>query len=97
MSTSLDAFIPDFDIRERHGTIVRAPAPLVFATATAFDFQSVGIIRGIIRLREEFLGSTKTVRQPQPFLQEALAMGWGGLASEANHLFIAGARCQPWL
>jgi len=94
--TPLDTFIPQFDIRERHSTMVRAPAPAVFSAANSFDLQSVGLIRAIIHLREMLLGSRHVARDPQPFLQEALAMGWGVLATEADRLFIAGARCQPW-
>ena len=97
MSGPLDRFIPEPDVRERHAIVVRAPAPAVFAAAEAFDFQSVPIVRGIIRLRELFLGSKRVERQPRPFLQEIAAMGWGTLASEPGLLFVAGARCQPWL
>jgi hypothetical protein len=97
LTTPLDAFIPQPDVRERHWIVVHAPAPFVFASAEAFDLQSVSFIRGIIRLRQILLRSTNVSRQPQPFLQEALAMGWGVLARDPGHLFIAGAQCQPWL
>ena len=97
MSGPLDRFIPEPDVRERHEIVVRAPAPQVFAAAEAFDFQSVPLVRGIIRLRELFLGSKRVERQPRPFLQEIAAMGWGTLASETGRLFVGGARCQPWL
>ena len=97
MSGPLDRFIPEPDVRERHEIVVRAPASEVFAAAEAFDFQSVPLVSGIIRLRELFLGSKRVERQPRPFLQEIAAMGWGTLASETGRLFVGGARCQPWL
>ena len=93
----LDPFVPDPDIRERHTTVVGAPASIVFDTVQAFDMQSVPLIRATIRLRQVFLGSTQTKRRPQPFLQEALAMGWGVLASDAGRTLVMGAACQPWL
>jgi len=92
----LDDFIPRPDVRERHSTVVRAPASVVFATALDFDFQSVPLIRAIIRLRERLLGTTRTERRPQPFIQEAQAMGWGILREEPGRLVVAGAHCQPW-
>lgn len=97
MNAALDKFLPTYDIRERHATVVEAPADLVFAAAEAFDFQSVRTIRTIIRLRERLLGTTPVKREPQPFLQEAQGMGWGLLEKQPGRLFVAGARCQPWL
>jgi hypothetical protein len=93
----LDALIPHPDVRERHSISVRAPASVVFATVEAFDLQSIFLIRAIIRLRQLLLRSTKVERQAQPFLQEALGMGWGVLARDPGRLFVAGAQCQPWL
>jgi hypothetical protein len=97
LSHHLDPFIPHPDIRERHATVVHAPASIVFGAAQAFDLQSVPLIRATIRLRQMFLGSTKTERRPQPFLREALAMGWGVLASDPGRAVVMGAACQPWL
>ena len=93
----LDAFIPRYDARERHSIEVHAPAPDVFAAAEAFDFQSILPIRAIIRMREIVLRASHVAREPQPFLREAVAMGWGVLAREPGRLFIGGAWCQPWL
>ena len=97
MSHPLDTFIPRPDICERHSTLVHAPAGIVFQVARTFDLQSVTVIRGIIWLRQRLLRSQLVQRQPQPFLDEALAMGWGRLHGESDRLFVAGAICQPWL
>ncbi|MGE0393852.1 MAG: hypothetical protein AB7I25_14055 [Vicinamibacterales bacterium] len=96
MPLPLDAFIPAPDVRERHSTAIEAPAHIVWATAEAFDFQSVTLIRGIIRLREILLRTSRVARTPQPFLQEAVGMGWGVLARTPGRLFVAGAECEPW-
>ncbi|HTO72824.1 MAG TPA: hypothetical protein VMJ30_03345 [Gemmatimonadales bacterium] len=97
MTAPLDPFVPRCDVRERHSIVVRAPAETVFAAAAAFDLQSLTFIRAIIRARQILLHSTRVERQPQPFLQEAIQMGWGVLAREPGRCFVAGARCQPWL
>jgi len=65
--------------------------------ARAFDLLSVPLIHGIVSLRQRLLRSRRVERCPQPFLDEALTMGWGLLHSEPGRLFIAGAVCQPWL
>jgi hypothetical protein len=93
----LDAVIPEPDVRERHSTVIEAPAAIVWATAETFDFQSVALIHGIVRLRQLLLRSSHVDRKPQPFLQEAQAMGWGVLARTPGSLLVAGAHCQPWL
>ena len=41
MSSYLDAFMPESDIRKRHSIQVRAPAHVVFDVARDFDLQSV--------------------------------------------------------
>jgi hypothetical protein len=55
----LDRFIPRPDVRERHETVVQAPAALVMDAARNFDLQSIPTVRAIFRLRER-------VRRPDP-------------------------------
>lgn len=97
MSSLLDAFIPRPDIRERHEITIPAPTPIVFEAACSFDLQSIWMIRAIFWLRAKMLGAKNqaTVR-PEGLVAEMLHMGWGRLAEEPNHFFIAGAACQPW-
>jgi hypothetical protein len=47
MSPVLDLFIPQPDIRERHETVVRAPAELVLQVARGFDMESIPLVRAI--------------------------------------------------
>lgn len=54
MSSPLDRFIPNPDIRERHTVIVRAPAQRVQDVARAFDMQSVPVVRTLVRARQRF-------------------------------------------
>lgn len=98
MASPLDPFIPVYDIRERHSTMVEAPPDLVFDLAAAFDPQSLHLVRAIFWLRGVVLGSTRTpVRPSEGFLSDMRHLGWGVLAEEPKRLFVAGASCQPWL
>lgn len=95
MTSPLDSFIPTFDIREHHTIRINAPANLVWQAAQAFDFEAVPLIRAIIGLRLRFLGAARKPREPKPFLQESLEMGWGTLVDEPGRLYVGGAFCQP--
>jgi hypothetical protein len=96
-SALLDPFIPRPDIRERHQIRIHAPAGLVFEAARNLDIQSPPIIRGIFWLRAKVLGAKMhPVRPAAGLIAEMLGIGWGRLAEDANHFFVAGAVCQPW-
>ena len=93
----LDRFLPEFDVRERHVIMVRAPAPLVLDVAHDFDPESIPSVHAIFWLRAKALGA-RTERPPLPkgLVPWTLEMGWGALAEEPGRLFVAGASCQPW-
>lgn len=94
----LDRFIPQFDVRERFETTVRAPAAFVLQTAIGFDMQSLVVVRGVFRLRERLLSATPPgVRRPQGILAETASLGWGLLEERPGHIVACGAVCQPWL
>lgn len=98
MTSPLDPFIPVYDIRERHSTMVAAPPDLVFDLAAGFDLQSLHLVRAIFWLRGLALGSARTpARQSEGLLTDMRRLGWGVLAEEPKRLFVAGASCQPWL
>ncbi len=98
MPAALDVFIPRADVRERHETLVRAPAELVLEVARGFDLQSVPLVRAIFWLRKTFMGSKSAPRdRPKGLEAELLGLGWKCLVDRPGELFIAGAACQPWL
>ena len=98
MTSLLDRFVPDHDVRERFETTVRAPAGLVMEVATRFDMQSPPLVRAIFRLRETLLRSApRSPRVSQGLLDETTRLGWGLLAEEPGRWVACGARCQPWL
>lgn len=96
MSTLIDDFIPKPDVRERHSTVVHAPADLVFEVANELDLFSIPPVAAIFRLREKLLGSTAAPRQPRGLVAETLALGWGRLAERPHRELVMGAVTQPW-
>jgi hypothetical protein len=97
MPVPIERFIPRPDVRERHEITIRAPAGLVYEVAHGFDMQSIRAVRGIIWLRGKILGARKeTERVPRGLVAETLSMGWGRLAEEPGHYYVAGAVCRPW-
>src|SRR5579883_1539209 len=96
MKSVIERFIPAPQICERHSTIVRAPASLVFEIASKFDITSIPLVRGIFRLRAKILGAAASIR-PLPLIEGMQGIGWGCLAREPDRFYIAGAVCRPWL
>jgi hypothetical protein len=97
MPAVLDRFIPHPNAGSRHEITVHAPADLVLRTARDFDIQSIPMIRAIFWLRAKMLGARESAL-PQAGLVEVMqGLGWGCLAEERDHFFVAGAACQPWL
>lgn len=95
---SIDRFMAKADVRERHETLVRAPAPLVFALAERFDLQSIGAVRAIFRLRGWLMGSSHgPPERRQPLVPAMTALGWGVLARTPGRELVMGAVTQPWL
>lgn len=96
MSALLDDFIPEPDVRERHSTVVHAPADLVFSVASEMDLFSLPPVAAIFWLRERLLGSTRVTRKPRGLLAETLGLGWGRLAERPKRELVMGSVTQPW-
>jgi len=94
----INRFMPHADIRERHETLVRAPADVVFHVAQHFDVQSIPIIRALFWLRAQLLGAAKPPADlfAKGLLAETQALGWGVLAYRPGRELIMGAATQPW-
>ena len=98
MSSPIDRFIPDADVRKRHEVVVRAPAALVLQTARAFDMLSIPAVSAIFWLRTRMLGAKTPMRRwTRGLIEEALGMGWGLLAEEDGRFIVMGAVCEPWV
>jgi hypothetical protein len=51
MPVLLDDFLPQFDVRERHSTVIKAPSERVYAAVWATDFGRSRIVRLLFWLR----------------------------------------------
>lgn len=92
----LDAFVPIFDIVERHAIDVDAPAPVVLQAAREIELTSFPAVRTIIRAREILLGATgEMAPRPKGLVAEMQALGWGVLRASPGEI-VLGAVTQPW-
>jgi hypothetical protein len=93
----LDAFIPAYEIAERHQISVAAPAAIAFGAACEVDFQRSGPIRAIFKGRELVMGSAAdSSDRPRGLLALARSIGWGVLAEIPGREVVVGAVTQPW-
>jgi hypothetical protein len=97
MSAVLDRFVPRPDTEGRHDITIRAPAGFVLDIARHFDMQSIPMVRALFWLRAKVLGARMpAARRSTGLVADMLRLGWGCLADEPGHVFVAGAACQPW-
>ncbi len=96
MPSVLDQLMAEPDVRERFSIKVRAPAGIVYKTASEFDMQSPLLIRAIFWLRAKLLGSAPRARPEGGLIAEMKDLGWGCLFESDGELFAAGAFCEPW-
>jgi hypothetical protein len=93
----LDRFIPDWEVAERHETMVRAAPEQTYLALRGIDFDDSWIIRAIFRLRQLVMGGRTVASQgPRTVLDRARAMGWGLLAEVPGQMVVLGAVTQPW-
>jgi hypothetical protein len=93
----LDAFMPVYDIVERHHVRVGAPADITFAAACEADLMKAPIVRAIFRARERLLGSTPdAAARPTGIVALTTSIGWRVLAEEPSREVVVGAVTQPW-
>jgi hypothetical protein len=95
--TLLDRFLPTYEVLERHHTVIAAPVETTYAAARAMDLMDSAAVRAIFRGRELLMHATPTAhREPQPLIDEVLALGWGVLAQDPEREIVLGAVTQPW-
>jgi hypothetical protein len=96
MSVLLDRFIPRPDVRERHATLVRAPAGLVLEVAREFDLQEIPIVHAIFWLRAKLLrAKTPPPARGMGLVALTQRIGWGVLVDQPG-AYVSGAACRPW-
>jgi hypothetical protein len=95
--TTLDRYMPTYEVREQHETRVGAPMDAAFATACTFDLYDSRVVRMIFDTRE--LVMLRRRPQPhvrEPFLHSIHAMGWGMLSASGGRELVFGAVTRPW-
>ncbi|HEX6105945.1 MAG TPA: hypothetical protein VFZ26_10190 [Gemmatimonadales bacterium] len=92
----LDRFMPDYEVREQHQTVVAAPAETTWAAARGLDLLGSPLVRAIFRGRELLMGSRPAAGPDRSFLDEVQALGWRVLAEEPGRELVMGAVTQPW-
>ena len=96
----LDAFMPTYDVAERHEIAVAAPPDTTFAAACRVNLEESLLVRGLFRAREMVLGGAS---EPAPhpsassLVDRAKAIGWGVLAESPGREIVLGAVTQPWV
>jgi hypothetical protein len=95
-SDLIGTFLSSADVGERHETLVRAPAEVVFEVAEHFPLQSIPAVRFIFWLRAKLLGAR---HQPMAagIVEETLKMGWGKLAYIPGRAIVVGSVTEPWV
>lgn len=93
----LDAFMPIYDVVDRHKVRVAAPAEVTLSAATQMELESCPLVRGIFKAREWILRSKpdNTIR-PRALLAAAKSLGWGILAELPEREIVMGAVTKPW-
>jgi hypothetical protein len=93
----LDAFMPDYDIVERHHTRIDAPADVALIAACEIDVLESPLARAIFTARALALGGRRD-EQPHPrgLLAQMQAIGWEVLAQVPGREIVFGAVTRPW-
>ena len=94
----LDRFMSDYEVVQRHHTLVQAPAEVTLAAACDMDFDESRIVRTIFKARELLLhGQSAENELPRGLLAKTKALGWGVLAEIQGREIVMGAVTQPWV
>jgi len=96
----LDKYLPFFEARERHEILVRAEPARAYAAIRALDLERSFLVRALfgIRTLPERIRSRQRIppREPRPFLETALSIGWRILEEAPREEIVVGAVTQPW-
>lgn len=96
----IDKYMPQFDVRVRHSTIVSAGSERTYAALRAIDLNRSRWIRLLFAIRslpERMRRGAPPGEPPgRPFLESAQAMGWVLFEEQPNRELVVGAITQPW-
>lgn len=92
----LDAFMPKYDVTERHHVCVDAPADVTFGALMDLDLDESVVVRAIFRLREMLLGAQPAKDLPRGLIAVTKKLGWVVLAETPGHEIVMGTVTRPW-
>jgi len=93
----LDAFLPEYDVVERHHIGVAAPPAVTLLAAREQDLMQSAVVRAIFRTRELVLGATPNESgAPRGLMAVVQSLGWGVLAEIPGREIVVGAVTKPW-
>lgn len=94
----LDAFMPLWEVAERHAVQVAAPAHATFAAAHGLDINRSRVVRALFAARSlpARLQGEPERREPASLVDETLALGWRILAEVPGRMLIMGAATRAW-
>ena len=92
----LDAFMPRYDVCERHAIDLATPAEVTLAAAKNLDLDRSLLVRALFKGRELLLRSRPDARaRPEGLLELTRLLGWGVLADTPGEI-VMGAVTRPW-
>ncbi|HET6983388.1 MAG TPA: hypothetical protein VFI53_14690 [Myxococcaceae bacterium] len=92
----LDAFMPRYDVCERHAIDLPTPAEVTLLAAKNLDLDRSPLVQVIFRGRELILGSQPdTTTRPEGLLELTKSLGWGVVAETPREI-VMGAVTRPW-
>jgi len=95
--TLLDAFIPDYDVVDRHHSRIQAPADVTFRAACDVSLGESPVVRALFKGRELVVGrAPRKAEVPGGLVDQMKASGWGVLAEIPGREIVFGAVTQPW-
>jgi hypothetical protein len=93
----LDAFMPRYDVVERHHVDVSAPAAVTLRAACETDVNAMPLVRALFRGRELLLGAAPDMEhRPGGLLAWTQSLGWRVLAEVPGREVVVGAATRPW-
>jgi hypothetical protein len=93
----LDAFMPNYDVAERHSIAVEAPPETTLVAATEMDLGKCLPARAIFKGRELLLrGKPDDTVRPRGALAMMKSVGWGVLAESPGREIVLGSVTRPW-
>ena len=92
----LDAFMPKYDVAERHRVFVAAPAEVTFGALMELDLDDSRLVRAIFKGREMLLGAEPVKDLPRGLVALTKKLGWVVLAEMPGRELVMGAVTRPW-